>query len=169
MDKKIILFAVILVILELLIAKIAKSRRNKNRDYSNDYQRKLLLTKNEWKNYMSIRPFLDKERLLICPKVRLLDLVEPRKGSNSKQYQILLNKVQSKHVDFTICDEMLNVLLILELDDSSHDADARKERDRFIDSVLTGSGYRVLHVRSFEDEFGTIQTAINKARSNQRK
>ena len=65
-------------------------------------------------------------------------------------------------MDFVICDEKLNVLLILELDDSSHDTETRKQRDTFVDSVLTGSGYRILHVRSFEDELGAILATLKE-------
>ena len=109
---------------------------------------------------MFLKPILEGEGLRICPKVRLLDLVEPKKGTDGKQRQTLLNKIQSKHVDFAICDEKLNVLLILELDDSSHDTETRKQRDTFVDSVLTGSGYKILHVRSFEAELGAIQEVL---------
>lgn len=154
---------IILLLLDVVITHLKKGNKTDNRDYSNAYQKRLLLTKNEWKNYMIMKPVLEGEGLRICPKVRLLDLVEPKKGTSGKERQTLLNKVQSKHVDFVICDEKLNVLLVLELDDSSHDTEPRQQRDSFVDSILLGSGYKILHVRSCETELSNIQAAVTEA------
>lgn len=153
---------ILLLLLDVVITQLRKREQKDTRDYTTAYQKRLLLTKNEWKNCMFLKPILEGEGLRICPKVRLLDLIEPKKGTDGKQRQTLLNKIQSKHVDFVICDEKLNVLLILELDDSSHDTETRKQRDTFVDSVLTGSGYRILHVRSFEDELGAILATLKE-------
>lgn len=153
---------IVLLVLDVIITHLKKWEKQDKTDYSTAYQKRLLLTKNEWKNCMFLKPILEGEGMRICPKVRLLDLVEPKKGTDGKQRQTLLNKIQSKHVDFVICDEKLNVLLILELDDSSHDTETRKQRDTFVDSVLTGSGYRILHVRSFEDELGAILATLKE-------
>ena len=67
-------------------------------------------------------------------------------------------------MDFTVCDEKLNVLLILELDDSSHDAQNRKKRDAFVDAVLEGAGYTVLHSRDFQSDLPEIQAAIRRGK-----
>lgn len=119
------------------------------KDYSQSYQRKYLLTKNEYREYMKLRQFAADRGLLICPKVRLLDIIEPRKGE--KDYKSLLYKVQAKHVDFVICDQDLRIKAVLELDDSSHDQKDRQERDEFVDQILTSVGYKVIHVRSITE------------------
>lgn len=67
-------------------------------------------------------------------------------------------------MDFIVCDERVNILLILELDDSTHDAPDRKKQDAFVDAVLEGAGYRILHSRDFQLDLPEIQTAIRKAR-----
>lgn len=152
-----------LLLLEAAILYFKKRYKSSNRYYATAYQKRLLLTKHEWKNYMSIRDALEAQGLYVCPKVRLLDLVEPKRGAG-EYYQSLLNKVQSKHVDFTVCDERLNVLLILELDDSSHDATDRKKRDAFVDAVLEGAGYQILHSRDFQADLPEIQAVIRKVR-----
>lgn len=71
---------------------------------------------------------------------------------------MLLNKVQSKHIDFVICDSSMHVKLCLELDESSHDRADRQQRDEFVDSVLTNCGYQVLHVRSVEGKGTAIHS-----------
>lgn len=122
------------------------TKADSKKDYSQSYQRKYLLTKNEYREYMKLRQLAADRGLLICPKVRLLDIIEPRKGE--KDYKSLLYKVQAKHVDFVICDKDLRIKAVLELDDSSHDQKDRQDRDTFVDQILTSVGYKVIHVRS---------------------
>lgn len=115
-------------------------------DYKDAYQAKYLLTRNEWHEYKKLKQYAAAKNLQVCPKVRVLDLIEPRKGR--KDYTTLINKVKSKHVDFVICDQDLRIKAILELDDNSHDTTSRKERDEFLNSILQSVGYTVLHTRA---------------------
>lgn len=118
-------------------------------DYHNKYERKLLLTKNEWYEYKKLTELATNKGYQICPKVRLLDLIEPRRGE--PKYKTLFYKIQSKHVDFVICDQNLYVKAILELDDNSHNQADRKERDEFVDLILKDVGYTVIRTRGITD------------------
>lgn len=118
--------------------------------YQKQYQAKNILTKNEWHEYKKLRVIAEEKGLQICPKVRLLDIIEPRKGE--KDYKSLLNKVQSKHIDFLICDKDLHILAVLELDDNSHEQKSRQKRDEFVDLILTSVGYKVIRTHSITDE-----------------
>ena len=118
-------------------------------DYSRSYQKKYLLTKNEYYECKKLMQYAEQAGLIVCPKVRLLDIIEPRKGEGN--YMSLLGKVQSKHVDFLICDKGLHVLGAVELDDNSHDRQDRKDRDAFVDQVLQSVGYTVVHTRSITE------------------
>lgn len=115
-------------------------------EYSGHYQAKYILTRNEWYEYKKLREYAAAHSLQICPKVRLLDIVEPRKGDPN--YMSYMGKIKSKHVDFVICDQDLRIKGIIELDDSSHDIKDRQERDAFVDAVLQDVGYIVIHTRS---------------------
>ena len=114
-------------------------------EYKGHYQAKYLLTKNEQAQYKKLKQYADANGLLICPKVRLLDIVEPRSGD--PKYMAYMGKIKSKHVDFVICDQDLRIKGILELDDSSHDRADRQERDKFVDEILEDVGYTVIHTR----------------------
>lgn len=118
-------------------------------DYQNKYQRRYLLTKNEYHEYKKLKYFADMKGLSVCPKVRLLDLIEPRRGD--PKHKTLLYKIQSKHVDFVICDQNLYVKAILELDDNSHNQSDRQERDNFVDLILQEVGYTVIRTRSITE------------------
>lgn len=146
------LWIVIIVLSALLIQAYTQNKTSPEEpkvtitDYSNCYQKKLLLTKNEWYEYRKLKEQAATLGLIVCPKVRLLDLVEPRKGE--KNYKSLFWKIQAKHIDFLICDPDLRIKAIVELDDNSHDRKDRQERDEFVDQVLRSVGYTVIHTRS---------------------
>lgn len=125
-------------------------------DYTHSYQAKLLLTRNEWYEYKKLKKFTDERNLHICPKVRLLDIIEPKNG---KGYMGALGKIKSKHVDFVITDQDLRIKGIIELDDKSHDTPDRIERDNFVDAVLMNVGYKIVHTRSITEQ--TIIELLN--------
>jgi len=71
--------------------------------------------------------------------------IEPKKPG-SKTYrshsQTIRNKFEKTHIDFTICDQQLNVILLIELDDHTHDS--KKDSDRERDFITNQAGYRTL-------------------------
>ena len=124
-------------------------------DFSHAYQAKYLLTQNEWQEFKKLREIAETKGYMICPKVRLLDIIEPIKGH--RKYKTLFYKVQAKHVDFVICDQNVHIKAILELDDSTHKREDRQERDKFVDEILQSVGYRVIHAHTItEDILDTI-------------
>jgi hypothetical protein len=111
------------------------------------YVRKdFLLTRAERAFFDVLRIAVD-GRMLIFAKVRLADLVFLPKGTEKRQ--IHFNRVQSKHVDFVLCDpKSVRPLLAIELDDSSHDRADRVARDEFVDDVMAAAGLPMLHVKA---------------------
>jgi len=86
-------------------------------------------------------------RYLVFAKVRLADLVWLPKGTESRQSHF--NRIQSKHIDFVICDRTaIRPLLCIELDDSSHGRSDRQVRDEFVDAALIAAGLPLLRVRA---------------------
>lgn len=108
-----------------------------------------LLTWNEKQNYLTLREAADNKNLLICPKIRLADLIKPHNG---KEYMSNFGRIKAKHVDFVICDREMNVKLIIELDDNSHYQKKRVERDQFVDEILKATGYTIIHTRAITPE-----------------
>ncbi len=83
--------------------------------------------------------------IAVFPKVRLADLVWIRSGTPHRQG--LLNRVVAKHVDFLLCARpLLKPILAVELDDSSHEANRRRERDEVVNAVLRAAGLPLLRV-----------------------
>ena len=85
------------------------------------------------------------DRYLIFAMVRLADLVYIRRGTRTRQSYF--NRIQSKHIDFVLCDpKSVRPLLAIELDDSSHAHKDRKDRDSFVDAALDAAGLPLLRV-----------------------
>lgn len=133
---------------------------DKNVSYNSSYQKKYLFTKNEWYAHKRLVELAKEKNLVICPKVRLLDIIEPRSGE--KNYMSLMGKIQSKHVDFVICDSSMRILGVVELDDNSHKLKDRQDRDEFVNEILTSVGYKVVHTYGIQDHTLDCFTEDNK-------
>lgn len=121
-----------------------------NVDYTNAYERKYLMTLNEKDQFKKIKEWADKNGFIVFTKVRLLDLVTPRKDIDN--FKGALWKIQAKHVDFIICDKAIRIKCIIEIDDNSHKQPNRAERDVFVSEVLMACGYKVLQTYNVTDE-----------------
>lgn len=81
----------------------------------------------------------------IFPQIKLASLVEA-KGKGSIYYS-RHNRIDRKTVDFVIADIIsCNPLLVIELDDSSHNNWDRWERDAFCNEVLKQTGIPILRI-----------------------
>ena len=140
---------IVMVVLVMVIGAAAKSV-TKTKKLDLNYVAAPLLTQNEKNAFRILLSFCKEHDLLIFTKVRLIDLAQPKKGA--ADYATLRNKVIQKHVDFVICDEDVNVKLIIELDDSSHSRPDRRERDQLVDEVLHRVGYKVIHTNGITPE-----------------
>jgi very-short-patch-repair endonuclease len=120
-------------------------QRGKNRS---EYQRVALLSLGETEFYRCLLELYGASAI-VCPKVRLLDLVCPRKGLDRRQRQSALNRVWAKHVDFVVLRvDDFSVWGVVELDDRSHDRQDRAGRDAFKDDALRQGGIPVCRVRA---------------------
>lgn len=117
-----------------------------------------ILTERERSFYRILKPIADKLELQICPKVRVADIVSIKKGT--KDWQKWFNKIRSKHVDFLLCDYDMNIVLIIELDDSSHETERAKKSDALKNAVF---GNRLVRIRSLkEDVEAALLSALKK-------
>ncbi len=122
--------------------------KNLNPENNGKYILKELLTPNEKSFYNEIKEYMYERGLHIITKIRLADLIEPKisQYQNKSEWQKDFNKICSKHIDFAIVNNNMQILFLIELDDSTHSYNDRKERDNFVNIALVNAGYRLLRV-----------------------
>jgi hypothetical protein len=82
--------------------------------------------------------------LAISMKTRLADIIGCTAEGWKSGYGA---KISQKHVDFVIFDPITTaILLVIELDDKTHDLADRKTRDVFVDAALKAAGVAILRV-----------------------
>jgi len=114
----------------------------------------------------------------IMAKVRLGDVIQPKKGMEKSPYFTAMNKINKKHLDFVVCRKSDFVTVgAVELDDKSHQRQDRWERDNFVDQALGSAGVPIIHFSarmsySVQDVRTNIANALmlslasNKAETN---
>lgn len=123
------------------------------------YKKKLLLTKNEWVFYKTLKPVADELGYSVLSKIRVADLVEVN-VSDKKDYMKYFNKINKKHIDFALAKpENLQIVLLIELDDNSHN---NSERDEFIEKLYNQTGYKLLRVRGEANLKEAIENATKE-------
>ena len=80
-------------------------------------------------------------------KVRLADIIKVQRRLDGKRRYTPFNRISAKHADFVACDpKTFRVVGVVELDDSSHRAAKRQQRDRFMDSALAAASIPILRI-----------------------
>ena len=116
-----------------------------------------LMTNNERKFFFALGEYVGK-KAYICPMVGLKDIFTVE-VNNRSEYQTHLNKIWRKHVDFVLVtpDEELRVICGIELDDSTHNRESAKIKDRFKDQVFNEAGVPLIRFKPWgyysEDNF----------------
>lgn len=156
------LIIILIIAVILLVIKNIKTQQNikiqnelvedNKTDEIMPYNKKLLLTKNEWAFYKKIKPICNKYNLHIISKVRLADLVEVKKDLDYKDKQKYFNKIKNKHIDFVLCNpDNLAVIALIELDDKTHERQDRIERDKFVNKLCDEVGYIIIRTYQNDD------------------
>lgn len=119
----------------------------------------ILLTNAEQRFFVALQAAVP-EGLIICPQVRLANLVRPT-ARKAQQNTYDFYGIQAKCVDFVLCNRATTApRLVIELDDASHARQNRTERDAFVDAVLAAVRLPVLHVR-WQRRYDTAQLAAD--------
>jgi hypothetical protein len=112
------------------------------------YCRGRFLSKNE-KEFLRKLDRIVGARYRVFVQVRLADLVDVETGVSSRSRWKAISRVFAKSVDFVLCNRStLDPVLILELDDRSHEAADRRRRDPLVDRVCAEAGLPLVRVKA---------------------
>lgn len=112
------------------------------------YKRKHLLTSTEYAFFKVLKPICDAADYMICTKVRLEDLAEVTDKQNVLKWR---GYIKSRHVDFILTDNKLNVLAAIELDDSSHNTQKAQKIDEFKNNFFIKIGIPLFRIKTGQD------------------
>lgn len=105
-----------------------------------------LLTPIEASFYPTLESIASRHDYLLFIKVRLADIARTARADDYNTYMKYFGKVKSKHVDFVLCDRSFLPLVVVELDDKSHENKRNYENDLLKDAVLESIGISVVRV-----------------------
>ena len=87
------------------------------------------------------------DKYYIFPQIHLASLLYVEK--RDREWQKYFNKIIKKSVDFVLCDKQyLSPVIAIELNDSSHLQERRKERDVFVQEAMESAGLKLVVVRA---------------------
>lgn len=167
MDTETFLSAAVLILLAFGFWKLFLSHK-KSEEFL-PYRKKYLLTKHEWAFYKKLKPVADEYGLNVIAKIRFADLVEVD-TSQTKEFMKFFAKISSKHIDFGLVNpENMEVMYLIELDDSSHNKPDRIERDRFVNAVCEKAGYVLIHTYNDVEEIERILSGKTEKTSRRKR
>jgi very-short-patch-repair endonuclease len=146
--------AIVLLILGFVVRFVMSGRDKKQDSYPYPeepapYQKEPALFTPAEQAFLTVLDEALEGRSRVFGQVRLEDLIKVKSGLSNSARQGARNRIQSKHVDFVVCDPTdLSVQFVIELDDSSHQRPRRQKRDDFLDKALAAAGVRLLRFRA---------------------
>lgn len=135
-----------ILILASILALLVNKFENKE---TFNYDKRFLLTKAEANFYKYLVQVVDEENYMIFPKVRIADIVKPKKGLSKKQYNKNFWRTSSKHIDFLIVDINTYLPIVcIELNDSSHNQKTRIKRDELVNKVMESANVPMVWIKA---------------------
>lgn len=141
----IILFLPVLVFMLFLVLLIMALKRRTGTSFP--YERQPRFLSPAERSFYGVLCQVVTDDQVVIVKVRLADLIKVESGGRRRDFWRYFNKIQGKHVDFVVCDRAtMEPVYCVELDDRSHQANRRQERDTFVDRALEAAEVRLVRV-----------------------
>lgn len=139
----IILFAVS-IFFAVLKLRLKSRKRYVRTSRTTHYIAKPLMTEVEKKLYFRLTEALPQYR--IFTQVQLIQIVGINNTADRLQW---LNKIRQLSADFVVCDHNCNVIVVIELDDKTHEVPRQQYRDCKKNAALEEANIRLIrwHVR----------------------
>lgn len=155
METILLIIAMIVVVgVALAFKKPLENNTKKQLKYTY-YKKSRVMTETE---YIFWKILKKSNAPVIIPQAHLSTFLNHKiKGQNWKG---AFSHINSKSVDFLICNEIMEPLLAVELDDYTHDREDRKNRDEIVNNLIESSGIKLAryNVNSLKDELNIINS-----------
>jgi hypothetical protein len=118
-------------------------------------------------------------RYRVYGKVRVADLIEPLPTKDRRIWQKAFNRISAKHFDFVICNSSdLVPVVVIELDDSSHQKAKRQQRDEMLQQICgqvqlplirvpAQKGYKLAEVEAYLKPLRDFESTVDSETTGQ--
>ncbi len=123
--------ALVVVAVVVIFLKLSQQQETTSTEYP--YMKMDSLFTPAERSFLGVLTKAAGDDVCVFGKVRVADVIRPKKGLAKSDWQSAFNKISAKHFDYLLCkkDDM-SILCAIELDDSSHKSKKRKKRDAFL-------------------------------------
>ncbi len=163
-----LLFAFIIFLLGLIL-NIGFNNTFDNKKYSNNqtyskrtnmYAKKVFLTPSEKIFFSKLKPLEQELDVIVIPQVNLASVI--KKVTPSKFQTELF-----RNIDFGIFNSNYDLLLLIELNDQSHNQSRRRKRDVRIKEICKKAGIRLISFyTSYENEPHYVENRVKTELNN---
>ena len=142
----IILAVVLIVVIALFVLMKSKTQGElESADYP--YTKQAVLFSPAERSFLGVLAQALGNQVQVFGKVRVADVITPKKGMPRGEWQKAFNKISGKHFDFIVCNkDDLSIICAVELDDSSHQSINRQKRDLFLEGACNASSVPLIQV-----------------------
>ncbi|MBB5349868.1 very-short-patch-repair endonuclease [Haloferula luteola] len=147
MDSNQIFLLGVMVVL-LVIAKKLGASGGSGRRARIDYVHKPLLTPAE-RSFFGVLQSVVPPGYFVAIKPRMADVLDPSPKLRGRVRHATFFRISSKHFDFVVCETGgFEPVVVIELDDSSHNKSRAKATDFFKDQSLASAKLPILRVKA---------------------
>lgn len=123
MNSMIVALLILVVVIVALVLRAKQSIKESNGDGDFKYRKLDVLFTAAERSFLGVLKLAVTNEVEVFGKVRVADVITPRKGQSRSDWQKAFNKISSKHFDFLICNsDDLSLVCVIELNDKSHNS-----------------------------------------------
>lgn len=128
-----VIVIVLVIIIGLVAVQLRPSQKQGVQQIEYPYRKRDALFSLAERSFLGVLNQAVGENAQIFGKVRVADVIAPKKGMSRNNWYKAFNKISAKHFDFLPCAKNdFSILCAVELNDSSHNLKKRKARDVFL-------------------------------------
>lgn len=118
---------------ENVMEKIEETPQKRNISYSS----KNIMTDSEINFYHIIKPLEQELNVVIIPQINLASII-------NKKSDLRFQNELYRNIDYGIFDQQFSPLLLIELNDATHDSYQRKERDKKVKQICADADIKLI-------------------------
>ena len=140
-----LIILVIIVFILLFVFKLKVKPQQKSEAFEHSYERLDVLFTPAERSFFGVLNQAINNDVIAFGKVRVADVITPKKGGVKGAWQTAFNKISAKHFDFVLCNKSdLSFICSIELDDKSHNSAKQKARDAFLEGACKSAGFPLI-------------------------